>query len=92
MGVRQAAAGKFLELPRLERIQHPNIAYRQHQRPAGRLIEQAGRLPARHRLIARNRAEQPSERAGYQQGMQARRVTRAFIKQILQPAADFNGE
>ncbi len=92
MGVSQAAAGEFLELPRFERIEHANITHRQHQRPGWFLIEQAGCAPTRDRLGARNRAEQPGEWAGDQQGMQARRVARAFIEQILQATTDFDGK
>ncbi|HEX7391311.1 MAG TPA: hypothetical protein VF286_14470 [Acidiphilium sp.] len=92
VGVGDVVDREFAELFGFKRIQHPHVAHRQGDRRLRRAVEQAGRLPARPRVVFGDRTAQPHERAGDQKRVQARRVARAFVEQVLQAAANLDGE
>ncbi|MCW8307253.1 hypothetical protein AruPA_09420 [Acidiphilium sp. PA] len=84
--------GELVELARFQRIKHPHVAYRQGYSDVRFAIEQADGAPARYIVLFGDRAFEPHSRTGNQQRMQAWRVAGPFIEQILQTAADFDGE
>jgi len=92
MGVGDIVRSEFIELPRFQRIEHPHVADRQGDRGLRRAVEQANGLPAWRIVLLRDAAFEPYGGAGDQERMQAGCVAGAFVEQILQAAADFDGE
>ncbi|WP_288049229.1 hypothetical protein [Acidiphilium sp.] len=86
------ACRELPEMLGLERVEHAHVAHRQGNCGLGGGVEQAGALPARRRVALVDRPAEPHGRAGDQQRMQARRVAGPLVEQVLQAAADLDGE
>lgn len=92
MSVRDVMHGELVELLGFERIEHPHVAHRQGDRRLRRAIERPDGPPARRVVVLRDRAAQPHRRTGHQQRVQARRIARALVEQVLQAAAHLDGK
>lgn len=92
MSMSDIVRGEFVEMSRFERVEHPHVPHRQGDRGVRFALEQADGLPAWRVVLLGDAALEPDGRARDQKRMQARRVARTFVEQILQTPADFDRE
>ena len=92
MRMGDVVGGEIAEQARLQRIEHADVADGHHQRRPRLVLQQTRHPPARRVAIFGQAAPEPGGRTGRQQRMQARRIARALVEQILQTAADLDRE
>ncbi|HQT60416.1 MAG TPA: hypothetical protein PLV07_00640 [Acidiphilium sp.] len=90
--MRDAAGGELTEMLGFQRVKNPDVAHWQGNRRFWRCVEQADPLPSLCRILRADRPAHPPGGAGDQQRMQAWRIARPLVEQVLQAAANLDCE